>query len=192
MDRVHLKLFLAPGHTLRTSLTIEADGRSNDIQRKGVYVKQEIWTDRVATPWGPWTPGIRAGDFVFVGGQGPIDPETGALKGETIQEQTRLTLESMKAVLDAAGASMDDVVKVQVLLTNLEDFSGMNGVYRTFFNEPYPTRITYGVALSVPGMRVEMDAIAYAPKAAPAEPERVQPGSWRTRRFSRESVSGPM
>ena len=155
-------------------------------------MKQEIRTDGIAAPWGPWTPGIRAGDFIFVGGQGPIDPETGQLKGESIQEQTRLTLESMKAVLEAAGASMDDVVKVQVLLTNLEDFSGMNGVYRTFFSEPYPTRITYGVALSVPGMRVEMDAIAYVPETVPAvgEPEpavqeAVQPGAWRAGRFSR-------
>jgi 2-iminobutanoate/2-iminopropanoate deaminase len=155
-------------------------------------VKQEIWTDGIAAPWGPWTPGFRAGDFVFVGGQGPIDPETGKLKGETIQEQTRLTLESMKAVLEAAGASMGDVVKVQVLLTEMEDFSGMNEVYRTFFSEPYPTRITYGVALSVPGMRVEMDAIAYVPETVPivGEPERVeqeavQPGAWRAGRFSR-------
>jgi len=155
-------------------------------------VKQEIWTDGVARPWGPWTPGMRAGDFIFVGGQGPIDPETGSLKGETIQEQTRLTLESMKAVLEAAGASMGDVVKVTVLLTNLEDFSGMNGVYRTFFTEPYPTRITYGVALSVPGMRVEIDAIAYAPQPVLTEPKGIEPGAWRTRRFSRQSVSGPM
>jgi len=156
-------------------------------------VKQEIWTDGIAAPWGPWTPGFRAGDFIFVGGQGPIDPETGQLKGESIQEQTRLTLESIRAVLEAAGASMDDVVRVQVLLTDLEDFSGMNGVYRTFFSEPYPTRITYGVALSVPGMRVEMEAIAYAPETVPAVGEQefaaqqtVEPGSWRAgRRFSR-------
>ena len=155
-------------------------------------MKQDIWTDRIAAPWGPWTPGIRVGDFIFVGGQGPIDPETGTLRGETIQEQTRLTLESIKAVVEAAGASMDDVVKVQVLLTDLEDFSGMNGVYRTFFSEPYPTRITYGVVLSVPGMRVEMDAIAYVPEAVLAvgtdevpEPTAVERGSWRAGRFSR-------
>ena len=127
-------------------------------------MKKAIWTDGIAAPWGPWSPGFHAGDFVFVGGQGPIDPKTGKLKGATIQEQTQLTLESMKAVLDPAGATMADVVKVQVLLTDLEDFSGMNDVYRTFFAEPYPTRITYGVALSVPGMRVEMDAVAYVGK----------------------------
>jgi 2-iminobutanoate/2-iminopropanoate deaminase len=124
-------------------------------------VRKPIKSDRVATPWGPWTPGFRAGDFVFVGGQGPIDPATGKLKGATIQEQTKLTLESMKAVLDAAGATMADVVKVHVLLTDMNDFAGMNEVYRTFFAEPYPTRMTYGTALTVPGMRVEMDAVAY-------------------------------
>jgi len=127
-------------------------------------LKKAVRTDKVATPWGPWTPGFRAGDFVFVGGQGPIDPATGKLKGSTVQEQTRLTLESMKAVLEAAGAAMADVVKVHVLLTDLKDFAGMNEVYRTFFSEPYPTRMTYQVGLSVPGMKVEMDAVAYVGK----------------------------
>ncbi len=127
-------------------------------------MKKAIRTDKVATPWGPWTPGLRAGDFVFVGGQGPIDPASGKLKGSSIQEQTKLTLESMKAVLEAAGASMSDVVKVHVLLTDMKDFAGMNEVYRTFFSEPFPTRMTYGTALTVPGMKVEMDAVAYVGK----------------------------
>ena len=127
-------------------------------------MKKAIRTDRIAAPWGPWTPGFRAGDFVFVGGQGPIDAATGKLKGSTIQEQTKLTLESMKAVLEAAGATMADVVKVHVLLAEMNDFAGMNEVYRMFFSEPYPARITYQVGLSVPGMRVEMDAVAYVGK----------------------------
>lgn len=124
-------------------------------------MKKAIKTDKVPAPWGPWSPGFRAGDFVFVGGQGPIDPKTGKLKGSTIQEQTKLTLECMKAILEAADATMADVVKVHVLLTDLNDFAGMNEVYQTFFSEPYPTRMTYGTGLSVPGMRVEMDAVAY-------------------------------
>lgn len=124
-------------------------------------MKQVIHTDKSAQPWGPWSMAIRAGDTVYVGGQGPIDPATGKLSGATIQEQTSLTLQSMQVILEAGGYSMKDVVKVQVLLTDMEDFSGMNEVYREFFSEPFPTRITYGVALSVPGMKVEMDAIAY-------------------------------
>jgi len=127
-------------------------------------VKKAIRTDRIAAPWGPWTPGFRAGDSVFVGGQGPIDPKTGKLKGSTIQEQTKLTLECVKAVLETAGAGMGDVVKVQVLLADMNDFAGMNQVYRTFFSEPFPARITYQVGLSVPGMRVEIEAIAYVGK----------------------------
>ncbi len=96
-------------------------------------MKKAINTDKVPAPWGPWSPGFRAGDFVFVGGQGPIDPKTGKLKGSTIQEQTKLTLECMKAVLEAADAGMADVVKIHVLLSDLKDFDGMNEVYRTFF-----------------------------------------------------------
>ncbi len=127
-------------------------------------MKKPITTSKIAQPWGPWTPGFRAGDFVFVGGQGPIDPATGKLKGSTIEEQTKLTLESMKAVLEAAGARMADVVKIHVLLTDMKDFAGMNEVYRQYFSEPYPTRMTYGTALTVPGMKVEMDAVAYVGK----------------------------
>ncbi len=127
-------------------------------------MKKAILTDRVPAPWGPWSPGFRAGDFVFVGGQGPIDPKTGKLKGVTIQEQTKLTLECVKAVLETAGAGMGDVVKVQVLLADMNDFAGMNQVYRTFFSEPFPARITYQVGLSVPDMRVEIEAIAYVGK----------------------------
>jgi len=127
-------------------------------------VKRVINTEKSAAPWGPWSKGIRAGDFIFVGGQGPIDPQTGKLSGNTIQEQTRLTLESIRVILEADGSSMRDVVKVQVLLTDMGDFAGMNEVYGEFFSEPYPTRMTYGTALTVPGMKVEMDAIAYVGK----------------------------
>jgi 2-iminobutanoate/2-iminopropanoate deaminase len=127
-------------------------------------MKRVITTDKAPAAWGPWSAAIHAGDFVFVGGQGPIDPVTGKLKGTTIQDQTRLTLENMKAVIEAAGCVMADVVKVQVLLTDLSDFQGMNDVYRTFFSEPFPARMTYGTALTVPNMRVEMDAIVYAGK----------------------------
>jgi 2-iminobutanoate/2-iminopropanoate deaminase len=129
-----------------------------------VAVKQIIHTDKAPEPWGPWSVGIRAGDFVFVGGQGPVDPRTGKVKGSTIQEQTSLTLESMKAILEAGGYGMKDVVKVQVLLTDMSDFAGMNEVFTAFFSPPYPTRMTYGTALTAPGMKVEMDAIAYVGK----------------------------
>ncbi len=123
-----------------------------------------IHTEKAAAPWGPWSMGYRAGDFVFVGGQGPIDHETGKLEGVTIQRQTRITLENMKAILEAAGCSMRDVVKVHVLLTDMEDFAGMNEAYEEYFSPPYPTRMTYGTALTVPGMKVEMDAVAYTGK----------------------------
>ena len=125
-------------------------------------VKTVLKTDKAPAAAGPWSAGWRAGDFVFVAGQGPIDPKTGKLTGATIQEQTRRTLENVKAVVEAAGASMADVVKVSVILTDMSNFAGMNEIYKMYFSEPFPARMTYGAALVVPGMLVEIDAIAYA------------------------------
>ena len=96
---------------------------------------------------------------MFVSGQGPLDPETGKIVGETIEEQTARVLENLKAVLDAAGASMSDVVKVAVHLSDLASFQRFNQVYATFFPDPKPTRTTVGSQL--PGILVEIDAIAY-------------------------------
>ena len=124
-------------------------------------MRNVIKSDKAPSAAGPWSMGWRTGDFIFVAGQGPIDPKTGQLTGTTIQEQTQRTLENVAAVLEAEGASMADVVKVQVILTNLENFKGMNEVYKMFFSEPFPARMTYGAALILPNMLVEIDAIAY-------------------------------
>lgn len=120
-----------------------------------------IRTDKAPAAMGPYSAGIRAGDYVFVSGQGPIRPDTGKIEATTIEEQTRQTLQNIKAILEAARAGMADVVKVQVLLTDMGNFKPMNEVYKTFFNEPYPARITYGISLAIPEMLVEIDAIAY-------------------------------
>lgn len=120
-----------------------------------------IRTDKAPAAMGPYSAGIRAGNYVFVSGQGPIRPDTGKIEATTIEEQTRQTLQNIKAILEAARAGMADVVKVQVLLTDMGNFKPMNEVYKTFFNEPYPARITYGISLAIPEMLVEIDAIAY-------------------------------
>jgi len=121
--------------------------------------KKQVKPKNGAPPAGAYSPGLIAGDFVFVSGQGPLDPETGKIVGETIEEQTARVLENVKAVLDAAGASMSDVVKVAVHLSDLANFQRFNQVYATFFPDPKPTRTTVGSQL--PGILVEIDAIAY-------------------------------
>lgn len=124
-------------------------------------MKRIINTDKAPAAIGPYSQGYRAGDFIFVSGQGPLNPQTGKIEGNTIEQQTRQTLENIKAILKADGASMGDVVKVSVLLTDLGNFKPMNEVYKTFFSEPFPARMTYGAGLALPNMLVEIDAIAY-------------------------------
>ncbi len=124
-------------------------------------MREIIKTDKAPAAVGPYSQGYRAGDFIFVAGQGPLDPETGKLQGDTIEEQTRQTLENIKAILEAGGAGMSDVVKVTVILTDLANFKRMNEVYKGFFSEPFPARITYGAGLALPDMMVEIDAVAY-------------------------------
>jgi len=121
--------------------------------------KKQVNPKNAAPPAGAYSPGLIAGDFVFVSGQGPLDPATGKIVGETIEEQTARVLENVKAVLEAAGASMSDVVKVAVHLSDLANFQRFNQVYATFFPDPKPTRTTVGSQL--PGILVEIDAIAY-------------------------------
>jgi 2-iminobutanoate/2-iminopropanoate deaminase len=121
--------------------------------------KQEIRTDEAAAPGGAYSQGLRAGDFVYVSGQGPIDPATGEIVGETIEEQTERTLENVKAILAAAGASMADVVKSTVHLSDLSLFPRYNEVYARYFPDPKPVRTTVGSDLL--GIMVEIDVVAY-------------------------------
>ena len=124
--------------------------------------KQQITTTSGASPMGAYSQGLRAGDFIFVSGQGPLDPATGKIVGETIEEQTARTLENLKAILEAGGATMADVVKVTAHLTDLSNFAAYNKVYATYFPDPKPVRTTVGSQLL--GMLVEIDAIAYVGK----------------------------
>lgn len=122
--------------------------------------KQQISTKKGAAPGGAYSQGLKAGDFVFVSGQGPLDPDTGKFVGDQIEEQVAQTLKNVQAILEAAGASLADVVKVSAHLSDLALFDRYNKVYSTFFPDPKPTRTTVGSQLP-PGMLVEIDAIAY-------------------------------
>jgi len=119
-----------------------------------------VRTDKAPAPKGPYSQGRRAGGFLFVAGQVPFDVQ-GNLVGPGIAEQTRAALQNVKAIVEAAGATLADVVKVNVYLTDLGNFAAMNEVYRTVFSEPFPARTTVQAGLL--GFLVEIDAVAALP-----------------------------
>lgn len=134
--------------------------------------KYMIQTKRGAPPQGAYSQGWRAGDFVFVTGTGPIDPASGTIVGDTIEQQTEQTIDNIAAILEADGVTLDDVVKVNVHLSDTSLFSRYNAVYAKCFSRPYPVRTTVGSNLGhAPGMLIEIDCIAYNVKTL-AKPRR--------------------
>ena len=124
--------------------------------------KYQIQSKRGAPPQGAYSQGWRAGDFIFVTGTGPIDPVTGKLAGDSIEQQTELTIDNISAILEADGASLSDVVKATVHLSDTSLFARYNAVYARRFSKPYPVRTTVGSHLGhSPGMLIEIDCIAY-------------------------------
>ena len=119
--------------------------------------KQQIKPGTSSTEF--FSPGLRAGDFVFVSGQVPRDPSTGEIVGTTIEEQTAQVLENIKTILAEGGATMTDVVKVSAHLSDLANFDGYNKVYIKYFPDPKPVRTTVGSQLL--GFLVEIDVVAY-------------------------------
>jgi 2-iminobutanoate/2-iminopropanoate deaminase len=117
----------------------------------------------IATPRGPYTPAVRAGDFVFLSGQVPVDPATSQFSPGDIQHETRLTLNNMKRLLEGVGASLSDVVKVGVYLANGTEFAQMNEVYVEFFGESQPARTTI-VCSFMADIKIEIDCVAYSPR----------------------------
>jgi len=108
---------------------------------------------------------VRAGDFIFVAGQGPIDPATNQMSYGDIRHETRLVLTNIKRILEGCGASMEDVVKCSVFLVDGRDFAAMNEIYAEFFGNAKPARTTVEAKFVSPPMKVEIDCIAYKPKA---------------------------
>ena len=115
----------------------------------------------VPAPAGAYSPGVRAGNLLFVSGQTPRDPATGQIVGTTIEEQSRLTLANVERILRLAGATLEHVVGVTVYLADEDDWGRFNEVYKTVFRAPYPTRAVVGAQLR--GILVEISAIAYLP-----------------------------
>lgn len=115
-------------------------------------------------PRGPYSPAVRAGDFIFVSGQGSIDPKTDKFTYGDIRHETRVVLSNIQAILAGCGASMADVVKCSVFLKSGRDFAAMNEVYAEFFGAAKPARTTVEAQFADPEMKVEIDCIAYKPK----------------------------
>jgi len=124
--------------------------------------KEVVTVPNKPKPSLPYSPAIKAGDYIFVSGQvGSVDDKGREIKG--IEAQTRRCLENMKQVLEAAGSSLNDVVKVTIFLVNVGDFAKMNEVYQSYFPKDYPARSTAITGLVRPAMLVEMECIAYRP-----------------------------
>ena len=128
--------------------------------RRRKYMKKEVKTEKAPKAIGPYSQAIEANGFIFASGQIAIDPSTGELNTGSIEEQTRLVLNNLNAVLEAAGSSFDKTVKCTVFLQDMNDFSRMNGVYAEFFKSPFPARAAVQVARLPKDVKVEIEAIA--------------------------------
>ena len=120
-------------------------------------MRKTVMADKGPAPAGPYSHAVVANGFVFISGQGPVNPETGAMP-DAFPDQVRQTLENVRTILEAAGSSLDDVVKVNAYVTDLTRFAEFNEVYKEFFREDPPARTTVGAALL--GILVEVDCIA--------------------------------
>lgn len=121
-----------------------------------------IFTPKAPTPPATYSQAVRAAGLIFVSGNGPHDPETGAIAGPTIQEQTRQCLRNISAILDAAGSSLEDLVSATVILADEDDFAGMNEEWVRWFPENPPARQGAKLPVRVPGLKISIAAIAQA------------------------------
>ncbi len=118
-----------------------------------------ISTDKSPAAIGPYSQALTSGNIVFVSGQIPINPETGTM-ADTIEEQATQSLKNVKNILEAAGLTMNNVIKTSVFLADLNDFAKVNEIYAEFFTEPFPARSCVQVAAIPKGAKVEIECIA--------------------------------
>lgn len=121
--------------------------------------KQAISSDGAPAAIGTYSQAVRAGDLVFLSGQIPLDPDSMQIVGDTFEARARRVFENVRNVAEAAGGHLDDIVKVTLFLTDLDNFATVNAVMEEFFTKPYPARAAVGVASLPKGADVEADAI---------------------------------
>ena len=121
-----------------------------------------VFTDKAAKPPAVYSQAVKAAGLVFVSGTAPHDPATGAIKGTTVQEQTRQCLTNIAAILEAAGSAMDRVVSITIVLADEDDFAGMNEEYLRWFPSNPPARQGAKLPARIPGLKVSIAAIAEA------------------------------
>jgi len=123
-------------------------------------LRNAIVTEQAPRPVGPYSQGIIEGDFIFVAGQGPINPGTGSLELGDVRAETKRVFENLRAILMAAGSSLEHVVKCNVYLRDINDFAAMNEVYAAYFSAPFPARTTIQAGALPGGIAVEIECIA--------------------------------
>jgi 2-iminobutanoate/2-iminopropanoate deaminase len=125
-------------------------------------MRRAVSTPSAPQAIGPYSQGVRAGELLFISGQIPIDPATGALIEGDIGAQTHRVMKNLGAILEAGGASYDTVVRTTVFLADMNDFAAMNEVYGSYFAQPAPARATVQVSRLPKDARIEIDVIAIA------------------------------
>lgn len=123
-------------------------------------MRKAIVTEKAPKPLGPYSQAIIEGDLIFVAGQGGTNPLTGKVDPGDVRSETKQTFENLSAILQAAGSSLDDVLRCNVYLRDINDFAGMNEVYETFFAAPFPARTTIQAGALPGGIAVEIECIA--------------------------------
>jgi 2-iminobutanoate/2-iminopropanoate deaminase len=129
-------------------------------QKRSGTMKKVIKTEKAPKAIGPYSQAIATDGMIFASGQIAIDPATGELNTGSIEDQTRLVLNNLQAVLEAGGCTFDNVVKCTVFLEDMDDFNRMNAIYAEFFKPPYPARAAVQVARLPKDVKVEIEAIA--------------------------------
>jgi 2-iminobutanoate/2-iminopropanoate deaminase len=122
--------------------------------------RKVIKTEKAPKAIGPYSQAVQVGSRLYISGQLGINAASGKMAGETATEQARQSIENIKALLDAAGFNLKDVVQVQVLLGDIGDFGSVNEVYKEYFAEPYPARAAYQAGALPMGAKVEIIAVA--------------------------------
>ena len=121
--------------------------------------KEIISTKNAPQAIGPYSQAVKAGNLMFISGQIPLDPKTGDLVSQSIEDQAKQVLENVKSICEAAGCSLNDIVKISIFLTDLSNFAVVNDMMKEYFSEPYPARATVEVSGLPLGVNVEIEAI---------------------------------